>query len=52
MFGIFGTIADGGGLDVDVTPKDRLGGGRPSKGCEASCDLCELDGGGNVESLV
>ena len=30
MFGIIGTIADGGGLDVDVTPKDRLGGGGPT----------------------
>ena len=52
MFGIIGIIADGGGLDVDVTPKDRLGGGGPSRGSGSSCELCELDGGGSVESLV
>ena len=50
-FGIIGTIANGGGLAVDVT----MGGGGPSGGGGASCDLCELDGpmrGGDVESLV
>ena len=47
-FGIIGTIANNGGLAVDVT----MGGGGPSGGGGAWRKLCELDGGGGVESLV
>ena len=62
MFGIIGTIANGGGLAVDVTQTPEewcirllMGGGGPSGGGGASCELCELDGpmrGGGVLCLV